>query len=147
VQCVLIGGPYTTASQVRQCQLVCPAAAVAEARNMPNEDLVGAERVPVRQRVGGWVIHFPAVVFTVFPQQRLRLRRGAGTWNGGCPFMSLHPHREEVPVQTRNVVGRLKVAAPVSKTDATSRGIRRQRFCMPPIGIVTAPPMRTWRTW
>jgi len=27
------------------------------------------------------------------------------------------------------------------------RGIRRQRFCMPPIGIVTAPPTRTWRTW
>jgi len=24
VQCVLSGGPYTTASQVRQCQLVCP---------------------------------------------------------------------------------------------------------------------------
>jgi hypothetical protein len=27
------------------------------------------------------------------------------------------------------------------------RGIRRKRFCMPPIGIVTAPPTRTWRTW
>jgi len=28
-----------------------------------------------------------------------------------------------------------------------SRGIRRRRFCTPPISIVTAPLTRTWRTW
>jgi len=31
--------------------------------------------------------------------------------------------------------------------DCHCRGIRRRRFCTPPIGIVTAPPTRTWRTW
>jgi hypothetical protein len=48
VQCVLSGGPYTTASQVRQCQLVCPPPPVSEAGDMPDEDLVRAEAVSVR---------------------------------------------------------------------------------------------------
>jgi hypothetical protein len=30
-QWVFVGGPYTTASQVRQCQVVCPATAVTKA--------------------------------------------------------------------------------------------------------------------
>ena len=29
---------------------------------MPNQHLAGAETVPLGQRDGGWVIHFPAVV-------------------------------------------------------------------------------------
>ena len=43
----------------------CPggvAAAVTEAGVMADEDLVGAEWVPVGQRLGGWVIHLPFVV-------------------------------------------------------------------------------------
>jgi hypothetical protein len=34
---------------------------------MPYRDLAGAEGVPVGQRVGGWVIHLPAVVCTNSP--------------------------------------------------------------------------------
>ena len=42
-------------------------AAVAEARDVPNEDLVRAERVAVGQRTGGRVIHLPSVVCTSSP--------------------------------------------------------------------------------
>jgi len=42
VQCVFSGGPYTTASQVRQCQLVCPPPWPRQA-TCPDEDLVRAE--------------------------------------------------------------------------------------------------------
>src|SRR6476646_2747510 len=57
-----------------------------------------------------------------FAQHTSRITAGAGTWNGGWPFTRLHPPREKVPAQTRNVVGRLKVAAPVSTTNATAVG-------------------------
>ena len=47
VQCLAIGGPYVTASQVRQCPGVA-GAAVSEAGDVSDEDLVRAECVPER---------------------------------------------------------------------------------------------------
>ena len=38
------------------------AAAVAEAGDVADEDLVGDRRWPLGHRVGGWVIHSPRVV-------------------------------------------------------------------------------------
>ena len=43
---MLSGGPYTTASKVRQCQEVCPPPPWPS-RRRDDEDLVGAERMPV----------------------------------------------------------------------------------------------------
>ena len=51
---MLNGGPYTTPSQVRQCHVVVSAAAVSEADDVADEDLIRAERVAVcasRRRV------------------------------------------------------------------------------------------------
>ena len=42
-------------------------AAAAEAGDVSDEDLIRAEDVALGQRVGGWVIHFPAVVCTSSP--------------------------------------------------------------------------------
>jgi hypothetical protein len=44
-----------------------PASAVAEADDVSDEDLIRTEAMPVRQWVGGWVIHFPPVVCTSSP--------------------------------------------------------------------------------
>jgi hypothetical protein len=43
------------------------AVAVTEASLITHEDLARAEGVPVGQRLGGWMIHFPAVVCTSSP--------------------------------------------------------------------------------
>jgi hypothetical protein len=53
-------------------------AAVSEAGDVPHEDLVRTKRMPFGQRVGGWVIHFPAVVCTNSPSTPWSLvRQGA----------------------------------------------------------------------
>ena len=44
-----------------------PATAVTEAGDMPDEDLIRAEWVPVRAAAGGRVIHLPSVVCTSSP--------------------------------------------------------------------------------
>jgi hypothetical protein len=56
------------------------------------------------------------------PQHTFQITAGRRYLEWRWPFTSLHAHREWVPAQTRNVVGRLKVAEPVSKTDATAVG-------------------------
>jgi hypothetical protein len=43
------------------------AAAVTEAGDVSDMDLVRARGCPLGQRVGGWVIHFPSVVYTSSP--------------------------------------------------------------------------------
>jgi hypothetical protein len=48
-------------------------ATVTEARLVADEHLAGAEGVSVGQRVGGWMIHFSAVVSTSSPSMTLRL--------------------------------------------------------------------------
>ena len=47
------------------------AAAVPETGLMADEHFAGAEGCPLGQRVGGWVIHFPAVVCTSSPSTTL----------------------------------------------------------------------------
>jgi len=64
VQCVFSGGPYTTASQVRQCQLVWPPAPWPRQATCPTRTWFGPRGWPLRHRRGGRVIHFPAVVCT-----------------------------------------------------------------------------------
>jgi len=64
VQCVFNGGPYTTASHVRQCQLVCPPPPCPRQTKCPTRTWFGPRVCPFGQRVGGWVIHFPAVLCT-----------------------------------------------------------------------------------
>jgi len=45
VQCVFNGGPYTTASQVRQCQLVCPPPPCPRQATCPTRTWSRAKRV------------------------------------------------------------------------------------------------------
>ena len=47
-----------------------PAAAVTEARDMANEDLIRAEWVAVRAPLGPRIIHLPSVVCTRSPSTR-----------------------------------------------------------------------------
>ena len=61
-QCVLSGGPYTVSPHVRHVQVVCPRQAWCPARTW-----FGPKVCPFGQRVGGCVIHFPAVVRTKSP--------------------------------------------------------------------------------
>ena len=63
VQWVLRGGPNTVWSHVRHRPGGLPAA-VTEPGLMRHQYLPGAEGVSVGHRVGGWMIHFPAVVCT-----------------------------------------------------------------------------------
>jgi hypothetical protein len=53
VQWVLSGGPNTTASHARQCQVVCPPPPCPKAGDVPDEDLIRSEGMPVRA-AGGW---------------------------------------------------------------------------------------------
>src|SRR6476646_6469653 len=98
------------------------------------------------------------------------LRRWVGDPLAGRGLSKLAQHTSQITARRRYLEWRLAVhePAPPSRIGAGSnpercrspescracvqderdgRGIRRQRFCMPPIGIVTAPPTRTWRTW
>ena len=46
----------------RQCQLVCPPPPCPRQTTCPMRTLFGPRLCPLGHRVGGWVIHFPAVV-------------------------------------------------------------------------------------
>src|SRR6478672_13057158 len=112
---------YTVSPQSTDVHVVWPTPCPPQAA-WPTSTSPAPSSWPLGQCIGGWVIHLPAVVCTSSPSTRLRLRRGAGTWKGGWPFTSPHPIENKVPAQARSVVGRLKVAAPVSKTNATVVG-------------------------
>ncbi len=62
-ECAASGGPYTVASHVRQRPRRVPAATMTHARSVTDEHLAvrRAHVVPWGQRVGGRVIHVPAV--------------------------------------------------------------------------------------
>jgi len=74
---------------------------------VPYEDLAGADDVPVGHRVGGWVIHFPAVVCTSSPNTTTNLEpilpARQVCVNGLCSGYKLWQQGEEpqwpVPVQ------------------------------------------------
>jgi len=59
-QCVLSGGPYTTASQVRQCQLVCPPPPWPRQATCPTRTEFGPSGWPFGHRqAGGWSTSHP----------------------------------------------------------------------------------------
>ena len=85
---LLNGGPYTTASQVRQRQEVS-AAAVTEAGDVAHEDLIGSEGVPIG--AGGCLGHPLAIgcvdEIAVHPCQiipAIAVRRDSATGAGVC---------------------------------------------------------------
>ena len=80
VQWVFSGGPYTVVIARAAGPGGVPAA-VSEAGLHARRGPGSAPRVcPLGQRVGGWVIHFPAVVCTSLAQRDLSVcRAGDGT--------------------------------------------------------------------
>jgi len=146
VQWVLSGGPYTTASHLRQCQLVCPPPPCPRQATWPMRNLVLAEWTTVRSSAWWSGDPFPSVVCTSSPSTRLRIGRGRySEWR-----LAVHEPAPTSRIGTGSNPERRR--SPEScgacvQDERDGRGIRRQRFCMPPIGIVTAPPTRTWRTW
>ena len=81
---------YTVSPQSTDVHVVCPPPCPPQAA-WPTSTSPAPSLWPLGHCVGGWVIHLPAEVCTSSPSTRLRLRRGAGTWNGGWPFTSPHP--------------------------------------------------------
>jgi hypothetical protein len=67
VQWVLSGGPYTTASQFRQRQLMCPPPPCPRQATCPTRTWPGPSGCPIGHRDGGRVIHRPSVVCTRSP--------------------------------------------------------------------------------
>src|SRR6478752_9409816 len=128
---------YTVSPQSTDVHVVCPPPCPPQPA-WPTSTSPAPSSWPLGQCIGGWVIHFPAVVCTSSPSTRLRLRRGAGTWNGGWPFTTLHPSRIGAGSNPERSRSPENCQACV-QDQRDGRGIRRQRFCMPPMGIVTAP--------
>lgn len=104
--CELSGGPYIVPSHMRHVHVVCPPT-VPETGLIPDKRLIRAETVPVRHRVGGWMIHFPAVVFTSSPNTIGRLRRAADHRHrdGGCWVSTRMVDRKRVSARHRGVRG------------------------------------------
>jgi hypothetical protein len=71
-----------------------PSAAVPEAGDVADEDLVRAEWTTVRASAWWSGDPLPVRCLRKLAQHTSQITAGAGTWNGGWPFTSLHPHRE-----------------------------------------------------
>jgi len=82
VQWVLSGGPYTVWSHVRHVQVVCPPPWPRQASRWPTSTSPGPSWCPLGHRVGGWVIHFPAVVCTKLAQHAYKRRSARHQWSG-----------------------------------------------------------------
>jgi hypothetical protein len=114
VQCVLSGGPYTVASQVRQCQLVCPPPPCPRQATCPTRTWLGPSAWPFEhpninadntlgpppRRVTGRAVTEVSAEVGRFSRTSTRTRRAYESGTGSGHWIR-RPESDSVPVAPR----------------------------------------------